>query len=106
MNGAKPETALVRSIVQVLTTCGFWVIRLNVTGRRGERTSATGEPGLPDLYLPSLGHIEVKRPGQNLSPAQVAWHAKAAKHGLRVRVVSSPEDAVQTAMAWRADRRG
>jgi hypothetical protein len=38
--------------------------------------------------------LEVKQPGRYPSPVQRAWHASAARRGLPVEVVRSPEEAV------------
>lgn len=95
------ETHLSRSIQRALRMAGFWVIRLQSSGRRGSRTMANGEPGLPDLYLPGLGHIEVKRPGQALSENQLKWHARAKSSGVRVWTVDSAAEALRVAVEWR-----
>jgi hypothetical protein len=95
------ETELSKSIRIALEQSGFWVIRLQSSGRHGARTFATGEPGLPDLYLPGLGHLEVKTPTGKLSEEQTAWHHRALKSGVRVGTVRSVSQAVDVARTWR-----
>ena len=67
-----------------------------------------GSPaGTPDilLVLPGgrLGGLEVKRPKVGrVSESQSEWHAKAAEHQVRVAVVRSVREAMQTVDEWRA----
>lgn len=96
------ETELQAQIREAFDTLGIWCIRLQSSGRRGSRTLANGEPGLPDLYLPGLGHLEVKRPGEALNKNQIAWHKRAKAAGVRVHTVDSVHEAVTKAMEWRA----
>ena len=98
------ETDLQRAIMRALRTCGVWVIRTQSSGRSGPRSVATGEPGMPDLYLPGLGHLEVKLPGGKVSEAQHEWHAKADRAGVRVAVVRSVSEAIKVAAAWGSER--
>lgn len=95
------ETQLQAAIVRALKRIGFWVIRTQVTGRRGARSVATGEPGMPDLYLPGIGHLEVKLPGARIEDAQLEWHERARKKGVWVYVA---RDVVETLDAVRARR--
>jgi hypothetical protein len=97
------ETKLQRSIIVALRALGFWVIRLQSSGRRGARSLGNGEPGLPDLYLVGLGHLEVKLPGRALSDEQNRWHARARKAGVRVWTVDSVGEAVRVAREWRTE---
>lgn len=99
------ETDVQRAITQTLRTMGVWVIRTQASGRRGKRSIATGEPGMPDLYLPGLGHIEVKRPGEKRSTEQVAWHERAEKAGVRVATVTSPLEAADVVLSWMRERK-
>lgn len=87
--------------VKALRALGIWVIVTAVKGKRGKSTLATGEPGMPDLYLPGLGHIETKARGGKLSPAQIAWHARARAAGLRVATADSAGEVVRVAVGWR-----
>lgn len=107
MKDQTSETDIQRDIMQALRYCGIWVIRLQVIGRRG-RIGATGELGLPDLYLPGLGHLEVKHPQntRGLSTEQVQWRDRAVSHGVRVATVTSVAQAVDVARKWRDEQRG
>jgi len=103
------ETDLSRSIRLALATVGVWVIRVQsgtipalYSGRR--RYIHCAEPGTPDLCLPALGWLEVKTTQGELSPEQVAWHARAAREGVNVAVVRSVDAAVRTARGWQVER--
>lgn len=98
------ETELSKQIRKALEKSGVWVIRVQVKGGYGRRSVATGEPGLPDLCLPELGWLEVKLPGGELSPAQAAWHARAASSGINVAIASTPIEALTIASIWKAAR--
>jgi len=98
------ETDISRNIRKALEKLGFWVIRLQSSGRRGSRSMATGEPGLPDLYLPGIGHLEIKVPGKDLSKTQVEWHAKAESFGVPVAVARGVSDAVKWALSLRSKK--
>ena len=95
------ETDLSKAIRKALAAMGIWVVRLQSSGRRGPRSVATGEPGMPDLWTP-YGLLEVKTETGKLSPAQVAWHERARAEGLNVATVRSVEDAVRIVTEWRA----
>lgn len=97
----KGETQLQTAIVKALRQMGVWVIRTSVSAKRSSVGSAAGEPGLPDLWLPELGLMEVKMPDGVLSSDQKTWHAKAERHGLNVETVRSVEQAVRVVMEWR-----
>lgn len=102
---AVTETDLQREIVKALRDAGFWVIRLGVSKKRSRsHGTQSGEPGLPDLYLVGLGHLEVKLPGKDLSPEQERWHGKAASEGVNHATVRSELEAMRTALLWRAER--
>lgn len=99
----KEETDLQSRIIDALGRIGVWVMRMSVSVRRdGMTTVNCGEPGMPDLWTP-LGWIEVKLPGKECQPDQVKWHAKAARNGVRVTVVSSVEQSIRVYMGWRKD---
>lgn len=100
----KPETVLQASIVAALRQLGVWVIVMNVTRRRGKRGVNCGEPGMPDLCLPALGWGEVKLPGNDLDPDQVAWHGKAMAGGVKTGTWHSIEEAVNDVMLWKAKK--
>jgi len=97
------ETDLSRAIRASLVKAGFWAIRTGVTRRRSSRGANSGEPGMPDIYLPGYGHIEVKLPGEEPSKVQLEWHEKARRLGIRVAVVESAREAVETACRWRSE---
>ncbi|HEU4544434.1 MAG TPA: VRR-NUC domain-containing protein [Jiangellaceae bacterium] len=96
------EAALQRAVVKILESLGIWVIRTGVSVKRGKRGTQSGEPGMPDLWTP-LGWIEVKLPGEKLSPDQEAWHNKARKHGhsVRVAVVRSVSVTLKVIESWK-----
>lgn len=94
------ETKIQAAIVKALKVARVWVIRTQSKGRTGKRSIGTGEPGMPDLYLPGLGHLEVKAPGGKLSVEQVAWHARAARAGVRVATVTTTLEALQQVSLW------
>ena len=91
----KPETALQKRIQVALERLGIWVIPMAVTGKRSNRSVRTGEPGLPDLCLPTLGWLEVKIGKNDLSEDQKLWHVKARDHGVWVETVYTVEDAIR-----------
>jgi hypothetical protein len=95
------ETELQASIKKALEGMGVWVIRTGVSVKRSNRGTSSGVPGMPDLCLPRYGWLEVKQPGHTLSPRQVAWHQKAAAHGIRVATVHSVLEAVEAVRSWR-----
>jgi hypothetical protein len=58
------------------------------------------EPGTPDLFVVDRNvWLEVKTPGGRVSPEQKAWHAKAAKRGVRVAVVRSAAEALRAVIS-------
>ncbi len=96
------ESDLQASIMSALRSCGFWVIRTGVTKKRSRSHGTnSGEPGMPDLYLPGFGHIEVKLPNEDLSDEQRAWHDRAKRNNVRVAVVTSVEQALRLGISWR-----
>lgn len=94
------EAQLQSRIVDALRSVGFWVIRTGVSKKRGRAGTQSGEPGMPDLWTP-YGWLEVKLPGESLSPKQVEWHAKARRHTVRVWTVDSVDEAVRTVLLWK-----
>lgn len=103
------ETQLQASIIKALEQMGVWVIRTAVSRKRSR--GRTGEPGMPDLCLVDLGHgwlcaggwLEVKLPGKELEPAQVAWAERAASSGVRCGVAHSIKEALVVLKRFRAD---
>lgn len=96
------ESVLQADIVDALRSLGVWVIRTGVSSRRRfRRTPQSGEAGMPDLDLPGLGRLEVKLPGEELDPDQLAWHARARAHRVRVATVHSVREALNAVNDWR-----
>lgn len=98
----KPETSLSKAIQDALKAMGVWTIRINSGGRSGRVRLAPA--GTPDLYAIGYGFIEIKRPGQRLTPEQVNWHARAREHGERVAVVHSVGEAWLLVSDWQTER--
>ena len=103
---SRAETELSREIQKALEKVGVWVIRIQsgvVKVRRGYMQLAP--KGTPDLLLPAYGaFLEVKMPGEKPTKPQQEWHERARREGVRVEVVSSPAQAVNFALSWRAER--
>jgi hypothetical protein len=55
---------------------------------------------MPDLCLPRFGWLEVKKGNGRLSPAQIAWHEKARRQGVRVATVRTVLEALETVASW------
>lgn len=93
------ETELQRAILKALKQAGFWAFRVNTGGRQGRVKLAP--PGTPDICLvhPS-GWLEVKLPGQGLTPAQGVWFDQALVYGVRAATVTSVADALAYAREW------
>jgi hypothetical protein len=99
------ETAIRKQIKDALEAAGFWVVITASRGKRSKRGVKTGEPGIPDLHLVEFGAWgEVKVPGGRRSDGQIAWHARAAKIGVRVFVWESPSDALRDSLRLRKER--
>jgi hypothetical protein len=98
----RTESALQSAIIKALRDRGFWVVRRGYKARRSNIAPQSGEPGEPDLEIRGLGHLEVKLPGETLTPAQIVWHLAAREIGLRLWTVDSVEEAIGTAEDWRA----
>jgi hypothetical protein len=101
----RPEANEQRAIVRALESVGAWVIRVQSGGqirvRRGRMQLA--EAGTPDLHIVGLGWLEVKSATGKLTTEQRAWHQRAANLGVRVAVVQSTREAMETYLAWKAD---
>lgn len=102
------ETDISRSIREALEECGFWVERTNsgkVPTRNGWFTGLSD--GTPDTLLvaPAYGWLETKTDEGKLRPAQVEWHERARRRGIRVAVVRTVGAAVSVAMKWRSEGR-
>jgi len=102
---AHTETAISRSIRRALAAKGCRCIRIQSGILRVQSGSAgrsyfvhCAEPGTPDLLVIRAGvytWLEVKRPGEEPTPEQCAWHLWARKQGLRVAVVHSIAEALR-----------
>lgn len=101
----KPETNLSAAIQKTLTGLGYLVERIQAGRVRARGGYVYGaSPGCPDLLLVGLGHLEVKRPGQELRETQVLWRKKAEAAGARVATVTSVREAIEVAGAWRSEK--
>jgi hypothetical protein len=100
------ETQLSKGIQLALKQLDVWVIRVQAgTHRVRGGMLHCAEPGTPDLCLPGLGAwLEVKTDAGELSPFQVAWHARASRMGVNVAVVRSVSDAVRVVREWQEQR--
>lgn len=100
------ETDVSRRIQRALEAMGLLVVRVHsgkVKVRGGWMRLAA--KGTPDIWT-ELGWIEVKKPGEDRSPEQVAWHAEAKRRGINVAVADSAIAAVNIAAEWRRVRDG
>jgi hypothetical protein len=94
-----PETGLSHAIQMCLATNGVMFERIQ-TGAHQVLDPNTGklywircaDEGCPDLWT-EYGFLEVKRPGERLSPKQRQWHAKAKARGVVAAVVRSAFEA-------------
>jgi hypothetical protein len=98
------EIPRTRKIREMLTLLGIWWIATGVSVKRKARGVRSGEPGQPDTLLPALGWLETKTEEGKLLPSQIAWHARAAREGVRVAIVHSPEEAARIALEWRREQ--
>ncbi len=94
------ESALQQAILKALRDRGYWVVRRGYKARRSSIAPRSGEPGEPDLEIRALGHLEVKLPGETLTPDQIKWHAAAKELGLRVWTVDTVGEALEVAERW------
>lgn len=106
--GGRGETDVSRAIQDALKAVGIWCIRVQA-GRHRVKGGYLhcAEAGTPDLLVlsPALGWLEVKRDEKEKPRAsQELWHAKAKSEGIRVAIVSSPREAVETVLGWARGR--
>lgn len=99
---AESESALQSRILEGLKMRGVWSFRVGRNKRRGKSSgfAPSGEDGVPDIWT-EYGWIEVKLPGEDLSPDQVAWHDKARRRGVNAGVARSGADAFDLIDAWK-----
>ena len=101
------EADIQREILRFLSLSGIPALRVN-SGRvwvgRG-RFLKFGDEGFPDLLAwPGKGitlAIEVKRPGEGLTPAQVDWAKRLIAQGIHHFVARSVEEVVVRINAMR-----
>ena len=94
------ESDIQREILQFLSFSGVPALRVNSgrvwVGQR--RILKFGDEGFPDLLAwPGKGitlAIEVKRPGERLSPAQAEWALLLKTKGIHYMVARSVEEVV------------
>lgn len=100
------ETALSRAIQDALEAMGALVVRVQSgsvpTGRGYMRLAPKGTPDLYVAWRGRQGWLEVKSvDGWNrVTEEQTEWHERAAKHGVRVAVVRSVEEAARAVKGW------
>lgn len=81
----------------------------NVVVRKGKRATGLGK-GSPDVLCVIPGvraeyiWFELKTPTGRRSPAQIEWHAKAARLGMRVYTIQSVTEMVACITAVRFGR--
>ncbi len=124
---AVSESVLVTAILKALQLKGIMSWRANsgtqVIGASGSsaRRVIRGAPaGTPDILLTlpvrklfagtdtvrtipehaMLCGLEIKTATGKLQPSQIAWHAKAERHGVRVAVVTSISEALRVVSEW------
>ena len=88
-------------VIAALQSAGIWADRRNSGGNQRIRLC---ERGTPDIWTPR-GYIEGKAPGDRLNPSQIAWHARARVHGVRVATVNydSPGEAIEIVSGWESE---
>jgi len=101
------ESDIQREILQFLSLSGVPALRVN-SGRAwvgSGRRIKFGDEGFPDLLAwPGRGitlAIEVKRPGERLSPAQAEWAVLLKCKGIHHMVARSVEEVVVRVNAMR-----
>lgn len=103
---SRTETQLSRRIGKALDKLGIKNIRVQsgtLPMGGGARFVHCAEPGTPDRVLPGLGWIEVKKPGETLSPEQLRWAAWARRNGVNFAVCETVAEAVNAALTWKRD---
>jgi hypothetical protein len=94
------ESHVEQAVVELLQWDGWHVLKMeeNFSERKMKRT---GEAGMPDRlalrYHPdAILWLEIKRPGKEPTPAQLAWHAAERARGALVIVI----DSIEAGRAW------
>lgn len=129
---AVSESALVNAILHTLQLKGVWCWRNNSSlivlpaqAKSSRRVIKGGEAGSPDIFLVlprdvllpatgierfdvsfigSLCGIEAKTATGKLRASQLAWHAKAERHGVRVGVARSVSEALALVEMWKGGK--
>jgi len=96
------ETALQAAILGALHRIGAWAWRVNAGQRGAARMAPAGTPDICVVDPP--GWLEVKTTRGRLGAAQDAWHAEAERRGVRVAIVRSVAEAVETVREWESER--
>lgn len=77
---------------------GLKIIRINsglAKALHGGYTIQLAPEGTPDMVVPSLNlWVEMKRPGEDLTPKQLAWQAWARENNVPHVVCDAPDDLV------------
>lgn len=97
-----PEAVIQRAIVQRLIWHGCKVVAIPNEGKRSVQAGramrgtglAKGAPDLMVLRAGRIGFLEVKARKGRVSEAQAEMHAAFGRHGFRVHVVRSQDEAV------------
>jgi hypothetical protein len=94
------ETELSHSAISALRSLGALCERVHsgqAFGRSGGFMQCA-PPGTPDwlvVYRGRVNLLEFKTADGELSPAQLEWHARALRNGVRVLVIRSVEGALR-----------
>lgn len=104
----KNETKIQKTIVDALTAAGIYCLRINsgvVQTKRGFcHLAPKGTPDVIGSLPASAGAkffaLEVKQPGEKLSPEQLAWRDMAERNGILHATVTSAAEALQVVNAW------
>ena len=104
------ETELSKAIRDALTALGIWNLRIQAGMIQvGKRWIGLSEAGTPDVCLPSYdgkgnsAWLEIKTATGKVSDVQKAWHARAVKENVRVAVVRTVKEAIDTVTAWKKE---
>ena len=98
------EIQLQRQCVKAAAQVGIWCYRVINEKGHGHGEPAV-EKGTPDICAPGIGRVEMKMPGEKLTPAEREWHRKAVAQGERVATCYSVGECVKTLLGWKRDRR-
>jgi len=85
----RTEKAIQRDIIKYLSEVGAWVFKVH-----GGPFQTAGVPDLVGVYRGTMFALEVKRPGEHLSPIQIHIIQKIKTAGGVAGRVESKEDAI------------